>query len=372
MRRESTIYDYWLSCVNGISGNKKRMLQNTFATAKQIYYIEDKILEQCYFLTNKERINLNAERTEEILKPRKMQWDIMQEKKMRFITYFSEDYPKKLKEILDPPYALFGLGEKCFEERKFSVAIIGARNASSYGMQMAFEFGRILSGMGVHIICGMARGIDAKGLEGAAGGEGFGCAVLGCGADVCYPKENRHLYETLLKKGRVLSEYPPGTPPFGRNFPRRNRIISGLSDMILVMEAREKSGSLITADFALEQGKDVYALPGPVTSEVSRGCNRLIYQGAGILLSPEEFVEELPYKIRKTLIKFSKNPDEQKIKLESLEKLLYSVLSLYPKSLQEIEEETQLSRGKIMEALLNLELSGWIQEVTKNYYIRLK
>lgn len=129
---------------------------------------------------------------------------------------------------------------------------------------------------------------------------------------------------------------------------------------------------MITADFALEQGKDVYALPGPVTSEVSRGCNRLIYQGAGILLSPEEFVEELPYKIRKTLIKFSKNPDEQKIKLESLEKLLYSVLSLYPKSLQEIEEETQLSRGKIMEALLNLELSGWIQEVTKNYYIRLK
>lgn len=138
------------------------------------------------------------------------------------------------------------------------------------------------------------------------------------------------------------------------------------------MEARKRSGSLITADFALEQGIDVYALPGPVTSSLSQGCHQLIRQGAGILISPEEFLSDLPYKLQKLLIKFSEKSNENEIMLESPEKLLYSVLSLEPKNIQKIEEELSLTRGEIMEGLLNLEMNGWIQEVSKNDYIRLK
>ena len=183
----------------------------------------------------------------------------------------------------------------------------------------------------MEIVSGMARGIDAKGLEGAFAAGGRHCAVLGCGVDLCYPKENRMLYQKLQRKGALLSEYVPGTPPLAGNFPPRNRIISALSDVVLVMEARKRSGSLITADFALEQGIDVYALPGPVTSSLSQGCHQLIRQGAGILISPEEFLSDLPYKLQKLLIKFSEKSNENEIMLESPEKLLYSVLSLEPK-----------------------------------------
>ena len=143
------------------------------------------------------------------------------------------------------------------------------------------------------MISGLARGVDGMGQRGALMGKGRTFAVLGSGVDICYPREHMGLYVDILDQGGgILSEYPPGTPPLPRNFPPRNRIISGLSDAVLVMEARVKSGSLITADLALEQGRELYALPGPVNSELSSGCNRLIQQGAGILLSPEMLLDE--------------------------------------------------------------------------------
>ena len=215
----------------------------------------------------------------------------------------------------------------------------------------------------------MARGIDGAAGRGAINADGCTYAVLGSGVDVCYPRENRGLYVDIQKSGGILSEQLPGSPPLQGNFPRRNRIISALSELVLVMEAREKSGSLITADFALEQGKEVYALPGPVTSPLSRGCNALIRQGAGILISAEDFVEEMKTMgyLRKN---FAKKSDKNKKMLESTENILYSCLDLFPKGVHQLIEETGLEPFQVMETLVVLELKGYIQEISKNYYIR--
>lgn len=365
-------YAYWLACIKGISASKKRMLHETFRTAKEVYNIEETERKSCWFLTETEKEILKNQQNRKILDECCGIWDRAEKRGMDLTYWTKENYPDKLKKIAQPPYALFGIGKECFSCGKITAAIVGAREASAYGKQMAYEFGRELAKAGMVIISGMARGIDAKALEGALRENDGHCGVLGSGADVCYPKENADLYHRLQRKGRVISEYPPGTPPLAGNFPPRNRIISGMADIVLVIEAREKSGSLITADFALEQGKEVYALPGMITSPLSRGCHQLIRQGAGILISPEEFLSDLPYKLQKLLIKFSKDTNEKEIILESTEKLLYSVLSLEPKNIQEIQDQLSLSRGEIMEGLLNLEIAGWIQEVSKNDYVRLK
>ena len=221
-------------------------------------------------------------------------------------------------------------------------AIIGARNCTAYGEKYAVEYGRKLAQAGVDVISGLARGIDGMGHRGAL----------------------------MEKGGGILSEFPPGTPPLAVNFPLRNRIISGLSDVILIMEARERSGSLITADLALEQGKEVYALPGPVDSPLSTGCNRLIQQGAGVLLSAENLLNEwgiMPDNLcRKTEIK----PDKNKKTLESEDELVYSCVGLYPKNVEHLVLETGLEIRKLMRVLVSLELQGYIKEVSKNYYIR--
>ena len=224
----------------------------------------------------------------------------------------------------------------------------------------------LLAEQNIDIISGLARGVDGAGQRGAlnAGGRSYG--VLGSGADVCYPKENRGLYEDLQKRGGVLSELPPGTPPLPQHFPARNRIISALSDIVLVIEAKDRSGSLITADQALELGKEVYALPGPVDSSLSRGCNRLIKQGAGILLSPEDLLEELHICSRESIKKKLKN----KIMLETSEELVYSRLGFYPKSIGQLAEETHIEISKLINQLVTLEVKGYIQEISKNYYIK--
>mgnify|MGYP000370416908 CR=1 FL=1 len=159
-----------------------------------------------------------------------------------------------------------------------------------------------------------------------------------------------------------------GTKPLPQFFPARNRIISGLSDIVLVMEAKERSGSLITADMALEQGKDIYALPGPINSQLSRGCNRLIKQGAGILLSPEDLLEELSFVCEEKVKKLTEN----KIALESPENLVYSCLDLYPKNLNELADLTGLTIPALMDVLVSLELQGYIREFSKNHYVRLR
>lgn len=216
----------------------------------------------------------------------------MEQMSERCILLGEKDYPETLRQIPDAPKKLYIRGNLPAANRPV-VAVIGARECSIYGKEMAQWFGRELAGAGVQIVSGMARGVDGIAQTAAlmAGGASYG--VLGCGTDICYPKENQKLYEQLPASGGILSEYPKGMPPLSHHFPRRNRIISALADCVLVIEAREKSGTLITADYALEQGKEVYALPGRLSDTLSGGCNRLLAQGAGLALSPDDIVEVL-------------------------------------------------------------------------------
>lgn len=211
---------------------------------------------------------------------------------IRVLSRQDPEYPERLRKIPGPPKKLYVLG-RVPSERVLTVALIGARDCSEYGKYVAAGLGAALGHKGIQVVSGMARGIDGIGQEAAldAGGSSFG--VLGCGPDICYPAGNRRIYEKLKLRGGLLSEYPPGTPPFPGHFPPRNRIVSGLADAVVVVEAREKSGTLITVDMALEQGREVYVVPGRMTDPLSAGCNRLLKLGAGLILNEEEFLEEL-------------------------------------------------------------------------------
>ena len=283
------------------------------------------------------------------------------------IPYFSEEYPKKLTNISQPPYALYVKGSLP-RENQVSVAIVGARRCTHYGEQIALEYGEALASEGIQIISGMARGIDGAGQRGALNAGGATYGVLGCGVDICYPRENIGLYMDIQQKGGIISEQIPGQPPLPAYFPERNRIISGLADVVLVIEAKEKSGSLITADMALEQGKDVYALPGPVTSSMSQGCHRLIRQGAGILISPEDLLIELGINI----VNQGQIIDKNEKVLESTENMVYSCLGLFPKGMSQLLEETGLNVQELLERLITLEMKGYVKEISKNYYVKLR
>ena len=212
----------------------------------------------------------------------------------------------------------------------------------------------------------MARGIDAYGHIGAlkAGGDTF--AVLGCGVNVCYPRTNQKLYESILAQGGIISEYPPDTEPIAQLFPARNRIISALSDVVVVVEAKERSGSLITADFALEQGKDIYAVPGRSTDALSQGCNNLIRQGAGILNSVEDFAKDRELCMKVDAVQENFN----KLLLEKDESLVYACLSLRPKSMEDLLKKTGFPMPQLADILQRLIQKDFITESFKNYYIR--
>lgn len=280
-------YDYWLCSAEGVGNRTISRLIEKFGSAREVYQASEAELLQVVSKTQFQSLSEKKRRgsAEE-------EYQRLAEQGIAFYTVEEPDYPGRLKEIPDPPYGLFVRGRMPREERA-AVAVVGARDCSEYGRYVAGELGRHLGRSGIQVISGMARGIDGISQEAAldAGGTSFG--VLGCGVDVCYPAQNKKLYERLLEQGGILSSYLPGTLPKSGHFPPRNRIVSGLADVLVVIEARRKSGTLITVDMALEQGKDVYVVPGRVTDRLSDGCNNLLKQGAGVFLSPEEFVSEI-------------------------------------------------------------------------------
>jgi len=210
-------------------------------------------------------------------------------KNIHFVSCDEDIFPARLKEIEESFFGLFYIGTLP-PDSTGSVGIIGTRKPTGYGMEQARRFAVELASRGINIVAGMARGIDGIAGMGAVDAGGFTTAVLGCGVDICYPKENINLYKAVCSTGCVLSEFPPGSQPVSSGFPQRNRVISGLSDLIIVIEAMEKSGTMITVDHALAQGKDVFALPGRVSDRSSAGCNYLIRQGAGIAICPEDIL----------------------------------------------------------------------------------
>ena len=286
----------------------------------------------------------------------------------RAVEYYGREegrYPGRLKALSRMPAGLYVKGALPDEDIP-SVAIAGARMCSAYGRQQAYAYAKILAEHGIQIISGLAYGIDASAHEGALAGGGKTFAVLGCGVDICYPKENYPLYRQILSEGGgVLSEFPMGSAPEAWHFPVRNRIISGLSDAVLIVEAKERSGSLITADYALEQGKSVFALPGRVGDSLSKGCNYLLYQGAGVAYSPECIMEELGARYQKNLERKKRNC---KNGLTQEIQKVYECLEITPKHLGTLTEETKMQMPELSKILLELQAKGFVEEFPRNYW----
>ncbi len=290
----------------------------------------------------------------------KRELSLLEEVGGRIVTLKDDHYPKRLKDIYDPPALLYVRGE-LRKEDELAVAVVGSRKTSPYGRWITEKIGQDLARHGVTIVSGMARGIDSVAHKGALQGGGRTIAVLGCGVDVIYPSENRTLFYQIIGDGAVLSEFPMGSPPEGGHFPRRNRIISGLSIGVVIVQASAGSGSLITAGYALEQGREVFAVPGNVGAEGSRGTNQLIKEGAKLVESSEDILEEVLPQWRREgeAVQKGETPGPD---LAEEEKVLYRLLGETPFHIDAIIQESRLDPGKVSSLLLNLELKGLISQ----------
>lgn len=357
---------YWLVSRQGLGAISIRRLYEQFGSFKLIYNIEEKALAEAGILKKNQLESLIKGKAEygrccdEYLS--------LPDNKICCVTPFEKTYPSRLKEIHDYPMMLFQRGGGGFPNDEVpSVAIVGARGCSAYGEQITEEFARVLALEGVQIISGLAVGIDGAAHRGCLKNRrGQTYAVLGCSVNICYPTRHYLLYEAMQEHGGIISEYPLHVEPEKRNFPMRNRIISGLSDLVLVTEAKEKSGSLITTEFALDQGRDVFAVPGRITDHLSKGCNALISQGAQPALSPDDILEYLGVRFEKKLQIKEKNV----MSLAKKEKLLYSCLDFSPRHLDQISSASGLPVSECMGILMELELAGFVYRSSNQYYGR--
>lgn len=317
------------------------------------------------------RCGLSTEIIEQIVMVRKtcdpLQYlHYINDMQIRVVTCEDQGYPSQLHTIADPPVVLYYRGDiSCAS--KVCLAMVGARRASEYGRQVSREMSRMLGAHGVVVVSGLARGIDSEAHRGVMQGGGQTIAVLGSGVDVIYPPEHRKLYENIVQNGAVISEFPVHTGPQPGNFPRRNRIISGLSKGVIIIEARLKSGALITADFALEQGRDVFAVPGPIHSKTSEGTNSLIKQGASPCTGIEDILEEYP-----EICQVAAPAGEmQPIQLNQREHSLLQALETGKCHADELLRRSKMPAGELSTVLLKLELAGIVQSLPGNYYVKV-
>lgn len=298
------------------------------------------------------------------LQPEKLAEEL-ERKGIKVITRFDDAFSKELLQIPNIPCILYYCGDLSLFNSK-SIAVVGSRKATLYGMKQAKEISSRLADYGITIVSGMARGIDAAAHEGALE-TGKTVAVLGSGLDVLYPRENMTLYSKIKNKGLVISEFPAGTGPYKQNFPIRNRIISGLSLGVFIVEAQAQSGTLITCDHALEQGKDVFALPGPVTSPNSIGTLRLIQNGAKLVIDAEDILDELGFEVRKEKLFMQRS---ETVKLNHEEKKMMECFCWEPVHIDKLLANNDKHKA-IHEILLSLEIKGLIKQLPGKYYVRI-
>lgn len=358
------VYQHWYLSNEDISYGKKVRLLEYFYDSYNIYHARKEEL------MNSELLD---EKTVDAFIEKRAKYDLQKEYEdfthspFFFTTVEDKDFPEKLKNIYDVPYGFYYTGKLPSFQK--SVSIVGARRCSAYGKKISMELGEALGAAGYTVISGMARGVDSHSHRGCINGGGKTVAVLGCGCDVIYPPENHLLYEEITKNGAVISEYQMGTDPVAMNFPRRNRIVSALSDIVIVVEAREKSGSIITADFALEQGKDIYVVPGRIGDSLSVGCNKLISQGAGVIWDIDQFMNELSEVYGHPVSK-SKGSKKKNVQLEPDLLKVYNFFDLYPKSLSTVLEESGIDYVQLLSSVLALERRGLLCEAFKNNYVK--
>ena len=395
------VFWVWLTLKKSITPRKISMLLDYFDTAEDIYKAKD------YSAVPSIDTKASGELMDKDLSGAVRVCMTAQAMGMKILAYDSRYYPEALKELPDPPYVLYIKGSIPNWEKSLCIGVVGTRKCTVYGRRAARHICSELGKRDVIIISGMARGIDSEAAEAALSEGGFTIAVLGCGADVVYPLENTELYNRIAEKGLIISEYPPGTQPAGAHFPERNRIISGLSRAVLVVQAPEKSGALITAACALDSGRDVYAVPGDIFEAECGGTNQLIKQGAKPVTCAEDIICEYPYDrqfVRKymaykkkhparkrTVKKTSKQENNQKeteiktddifAKEESIqinksdiqyendaERLIAEALGSETKHADELIRETGLQAVDLHTAMIMLEMRGIVKSMPGNYF----
>ncbi len=371
-------YAHWLFNVPGSGNTTIDKLLSGGKSCRDIYEMQEKELREV----------LTAKQIKYLLESRNT-WDFDKEKRklaekdIRFISRIDKEFPEKLKYIGDAPFAIYVKG-RLPDPNVPSVAVIGARMCSEYGRYMSRQLGRGLALAGVQVISGMARGVDGISQKAAlqSGGKSYG--ILGCGVDICYPEENREVYEGLCSDGGIISEYPPGTMPKANFFPMRNRIISAMADVIVVVEARLHSGTQITVDTALEQGREVLAVPGRITDRLSDGCNSLICQGAGVVLSVEDVLDRVMLNRRSKDV--TKEADASEVVAESamdsesalsIEDLILEVVDVIPVSASHIMEmlyqkNIDISIPQLLSKLMDLIYQGAIVQESGYYRRRME
>ena len=298
MNENDLLYWLWLIAIDGMGSAAIYKLLDVFETPEGIYCASDDQINDLIGIKPKQKQNITASRD---LSLAKKAVRYMEKHQITLITMMDERYPEKLRDIYEPPAALFAKGDVSLLERPLSIGIVGSRKASPGGVAQATAFARELSAAGITIVSGFARGIDAAAHSASMTEIGSTIAVLGCGINVCYPKQNKDLYKQILANGGlILSEFFLDAAPIAFHFPMRNRIISGLSDGLLVVEASQKSGALITARHAADQGKNVYAIPKDITLVQGVGCSELIKDGAKVVTTAKDILEDyvLPESIR--------------------------------------------------------------------------
>lgn len=351
-------YELWFAMAN-LNYCVKRKLIDYYKNAETIWY------EIIY----NERKNFFDDRVRNILKNTWNKEDVtyiknkIKNDNIQTVVINNEGYPKSLSVYDDAPYMLFYKGDIKHLNENVNVSIVGSRKYTSYGENVANIISDSLCDNNISIVSGMARGIDSVAHLKCVQKNSYTCAVLGSGLDVIYPKENLKLYNKILENGCIISQFLPGTKPYAYNFPIRNRIISGLSSLIIIIEAGIKSGSLITATSALEQGKDVMAVPGNVFSSESLGTNKLIKDGAYVFTDIEDIYEVLK------INNYNKRNVEEN-KLDGIEKEVWKHIGNNPIHFDDILKLTKININRLYEILLNLQLNDEVISLVNNYYIR--
>lgn len=351
-------YWIWLSSIEGIGGKRFYRLIGEYGDAREVY---ERAGEPMRFIGDAAYKNLMAARNERYFYALFSKLERMQ---ISVLTRLSAGYPERLVQIPDPPPTLYVRGNAKLDAER-AIAVVGSRQATSAGRRAAEEFSRGLAEMGVCVVSGLARGIDSAAHRGCVSAGGHTAAVLGCGVDVVYPSENRQLYEDILASGgSIVSEYAPGAPPLASHFPPRNRIISGMCQGLLVVEGTRKSGAMITSNFALDQGRDVFSVPGGIYAPLSALPNWLLTEGAIPTLSHFDILEFYRWASRDEKQPRKSTP----VELDPEEKIVHSALEFESLSFDELISATGIDSQKLNSLLTMLELRGIIEKAPGRIY----
>jgi DNA processing protein len=359
---DQRIYTYGFSRVKGIGPVRMRLLQSHFGSLADAWQAEPGALMACgletrlinALITARDHLDLNGE------------LDHFKHTDIQVLTWDDPNYPKLLHQISDPPPVLYVRGSLS-QEDEYAVGIVGTRQASVYGRQVAEMLAGDLAHSHVTVVSGMARGIDASAHLASIKSGGRTIAVLGCGVDVIYPPENRALAQDIIQHGALISDYPPGSQPDALNFPPRNRIISGLSLGVVIVEADQRSGALITADYASQQGRDVFAVPGNIFNRSSRGTNQLIHDGAKMVLSVKDVLEELNLGMVESYV-----AAQQVVPENDVERALIAHMSHEPVLTDELIDAVDLPTEVVTSTLAMMELKGMVRQANGTSYVLVR